>query len=154
MNSGEKGTYKGGWKANKMHAFGVFKWASGRVYAGNWRDDLKNGVGKLGFKGGNESAGEYLNDKREGYGYYRWSDGRRYKGWWHENKQHGLGMYFSPEAPEPKYGLWQMGKRIKWFSEPERELIRAGHLNYVALFSPEHLPLEDSDHNLQSVDLI
>jgi hypothetical protein len=53
-----------------MHGYGVFKWASGRMYEGNWAADLKSGVGVLTFKGGNEYAGEFLNDKREGYGYY------------------------------------------------------------------------------------
>jgi len=53
-----------------MHGYGVFKWASGRMYEGNWSSDLKSGVGVLTFKGGNEYAGEFLNDKREGYGYY------------------------------------------------------------------------------------
>jgi hypothetical protein len=33
-------------------------------------------------------------------------------------KQHGLGIYtISKEAPKPKYGLWEDGKRIEWFSE-------------------------------------
>jgi hypothetical protein len=53
-----------------MDGFGVFKWASGRSYEGNWVDDVKTGVGVLNFKGGNEYAGEFLNDKREGYGSY------------------------------------------------------------------------------------
>ena len=69
-SSTEKGIYKGNWKANKMHGFGVFKWASGRTYEGYWVDDVKTGVGVLNFKGGNEYAGEFFNDKREGYGYY------------------------------------------------------------------------------------
>ena len=66
----ERGIFRGSWKSNKMHGYGVFKWASGRTYEGNWAADLKSGVGVLTFKGGNEYAGEFLNDKREGYGYY------------------------------------------------------------------------------------
>ena len=37
--------------------------------------------------------GQYLNDKKEGYGLYYWTDGRKYEGWWHNGKQHGLGIY-------------------------------------------------------------
>ena len=118
-STSEKGIYKGSWKANKMHGFGVFRWASGRSYAGSWVADVKTGVGVLNFKGGNEYAGEFLNDKREGYGFYQWADNRRFKGWWHENKQHGLGVYFSPESTSAKFGIWQMGKRIKWLNEQE-----------------------------------
>jgi hypothetical protein len=35
----DKGIYKGGWKANKMSGFGVFRWATGKVYVGNWLAD-------------------------------------------------------------------------------------------------------------------
>ena len=53
-----------------MHGFGLFKWATGRVYIGDWSQDLKDGVGILTFKGGNEYSGEFKNDRRQGYGYY------------------------------------------------------------------------------------
>lgn len=50
QNDPGRGTYKGEWKANKMHGFGVFKWASGRLYIGYWSSDKKSGCGKLIFK--------------------------------------------------------------------------------------------------------
>lgn len=43
-----------------MHGYGVFRWASGRVYMGNWVGDMKNGIGRLSFKGGNEYQGEFV----------------------------------------------------------------------------------------------
>ena len=55
--SGERGVYKGNWKANKMEGFGIFKWASGRIYVGDWKADMKDGLGILSFKGGNEYMG-------------------------------------------------------------------------------------------------
>ena len=137
--SGEKGIYKGGWKANKMHGFGLFKWATGRVYIGDWASDLKDGVGILTFKGGNEYAGEFKNDRRQGYGYYQWADNRKFKGWWHENKQHGLGVYFSPESTSARFGIWQMGKRIKWLNESECSEIRNGNVDYTNYFGTTHL---------------
>lgn len=121
-----------------MDGKGIFKWASGRMYIGSWTNDLKHGIGKLVFKQGNEYQGQFQNDLREGYGYYKWPDNRRFKGWWHNNKQHGLGMYFSPESTNYKFGLWQMGKRIKWFSDAECDLIRAGNFQYILTFSLEH----------------
>jgi len=145
--SEDQGVYTGGWKQNKMHGFGVFKWATGRVYLGHWVADMKQGVGKLTFKGGNEYSGLFLNDKREGFGFYTWSDNRKFKGWWHENKQHGLGVYFGPDSVNPKFGVWQMGKRIKWLDETEQTLIRSGHLDYINMYAPEHLPTDDKDRN-------
>ena len=47
-----------------MDGFGIFKWASGRVYVGDWIADNKDGVGILSFKGGNEYSGEFVGDKR------------------------------------------------------------------------------------------
>jgi len=61
--------------------------------------------------------GEYLADKKEGYGIYYWTDGRRYEGWWHKGKQHGLGTYIDNAKSSIKYGLWENGKRVKWFDE-------------------------------------
>ena len=46
--------------------------------------------------------GDYQNDKKEGYGSYLWTDGRRYDGWWHKGKQHGLGTYIVAEKNSKK----------------------------------------------------
>ena len=40
-----------------MEGFGIFKWASGRIYVGDWKADMKDGSGILSFKGGNEYMG-------------------------------------------------------------------------------------------------
>ena len=133
-SANEKGIYSGHWQANKMDGFGIFKWASGRVYVGEWAADNKDGIGILSFKGGNEYSGEFLGDKRQGYGYYQWADNRKFKGWWHENKQHGLGVYFSPESTTAKFGVWQMGKRVKWLTDAECDSLRNGQLDYVTSF--------------------
>ena len=42
-----------------MHGFGVFNWADGRKY-----------------------EGEYFDDLREGKGIFTWPDGRKYDGEW------------------------------------------------------------------------
>lgn len=42
-----------------MHGQGVYTWADGRKYEGN-----------------------YIDDKKDGYGTYRWADGREYAGQW------------------------------------------------------------------------
>ena len=67
--------------------------------------------------------GQYLNDKKEGYGLYYWTDGRQYEGWWSAGKQHGLGTYIDNTKQSVKYGLWEAGRRIKWFDEQQVMLI-------------------------------
>ena len=147
-NLNEKGTYTGQWLSNKMDGVGIFKWASGRMYVGEWVADLKDGIGILSFKGGNEYSGEFVGDKRQGYGYYQWADNRKFKGWWFENKQHGLGVYFSPESTSAKFGIWQLGKRVKWLSEQECESVRNGQLDYTTFLGLQHLQPNDPDKNL------
>jgi len=48
---------------NKMHGYGVFTWADGRKY-----------------------EGEYIDDKKQGHGIFKWPDGRQYDGQWQNGK--------------------------------------------------------------------
>lgn len=75
-----------------MEGVGAYIWNDGRIYEGEYRDD-----------------------KKHGYGVYKWADGRKYSGYWCRGKQHGLGTYVVPSEERMKFGLWEDGKRIKWF---------------------------------------
>jgi hypothetical protein len=46
-----------------MHGKGVFTWADGRIY-----------------------NGDYFNDKKHGYGEFTWPDGKKYCGLWQDGK--------------------------------------------------------------------
>lgn len=50
---------------------------------------------------------------------------KRYAGWWHGGKQHGIGIFISKDGKK-KLGLWEDGKKVKWFSAEEVELIENG----------------------------
>jgi len=78
-----------------MHGQGVYMWADGRKY-----------------------EGEYVNDKKHGYGIYTYPDGRSYKGQWASGKQHGEGVFITPQGDQRK-GVWNEGKRIKWIDDDE-----------------------------------
>lgn len=78
-----------------MHGKGVFTWADGRKY-----------------------EGEYYDDKKQGHGIFHWPDGRQYNGFWMAGKQQGVGIYFNAKG-EVRYGRWENGKRIKWISEED-----------------------------------
>ena len=73
-----------------MDGMGYYSWSDGRQYYGYHKDDRKHGYGQL----------------------YQ-PDGKTYEGYWIEGKQHGIGVYTG------KKGLWEDGKRIHWFSDPE-----------------------------------
>lgn len=71
-------------------------------------------------------------DKKEGYGMYYWTDGRKYEGWWYKGKQHGLGSYSDREKGSVKYGLWEQGKRVKWFDESAVTLINQNRFDITS----------------------
>ncbi len=103
-----------------MHGQGSYVWPDGRKY-----------------------EGEYRNDKKNGYGLYVWADGRRYQGWWHNRKQFGLGVYVAKNGTatlacdpvEIKHGLWENGRRIKWFSKEEVRAIESGDTGFLETLS-------------------
>lgn len=42
-----------------------------------------------------------------------------YEGYWLAGKQHDLGVYRIPDKSEVKFGLWEMGVRVKWYLQDE-----------------------------------
>ena len=51
-------------------------------YSGEYKDDLKHGVGEYRWASGNFYKGEYKFDKRDGYGEMTWADGSSFEGNW------------------------------------------------------------------------
>ena len=74
-----------------MNGKGVFIWADGRKY-----------------------EGEYKNDKKEGFGEFEWVNGKKYRGYWKNGKQDGEGEFYFPSNQKWKKGIWKEGQRIKW----------------------------------------
>jgi hypothetical protein len=60
---------------DKKEGYGIFKWASGNVY-----------------------RGVYKNDERDGIGEMRWTDGSVYLGQWNRGIQHGYGKMIFPDG--------------------------------------------------------
>lgn len=130
-------TYHGQWLDNKINGFGTYLWKDGRKYYGQWAANDMQGHGIYIYADGVRYDGSYLNDKKEGWGIYLWTDGRRYEGWWHKGKQHGLGTYIDKQKGSQKFGLWENGKRVKWFDEPAVVLIDQGRFDVSGSFSDE-----------------
>ena len=92
------------------------------------------GAGIYIYADGVRYDGQYKDDKKEGYGQYFWTDGRKYEGWWHLGKQHGLGTY-TDAGKQPKFGLWENGKRVKWLDNTEVEKVARNKLDLGSLFT-------------------
>ena len=86
-----------------MDDFGIYTWQDGRMYEGFYKED-----------------------KKHGYGVYTWSDQKKYSGWWHQGKQHGLGVFISREGGKRKFGVWEDGKKVRWFTREEVFAIESG----------------------------
>ena len=93
-----------------------------------------DGIGIYFWGDGRKYEGEYYNDKKSGFGIYYWPDGRKYEGWWSKGKQHGLGTYMDFNQGKVKYGLWENGKRVKWFDEQSIKMINIYQLDYTTMF--------------------
>ena len=90
--------------------------------------------------------GDYLFDKKEGFGIYKWTDGRMYEGWWVKGKQHGPGTYHDTAKNSVRKGLWENGKRLKWYEEEEAKQVAQGKVDYRKEFlEPESLILAQSE---------
>jgi hypothetical protein len=76
-----------------------------------------SGYGIFIYADGVRYEGQFLLDKKEGFGIYKWTDGRVYEGWWHKGKQHGIGSYFDPVKKSLRFGLWENGKRVRWYDD-------------------------------------
>ena len=75
-----------------MHGYGIFTWADGRVYCGEYYRDLKHGKGKL-----------------------SWPCGKFYDGQWENGFMEGFGTFkdITPESKE-RLGECREGKRLRW----------------------------------------
>ena len=130
----DESTYDGQWLDNKINGYGAYEWHDGRKYFGHWKENDMHGYGIYIYSDGIRYDGQYENDKKEGYGIYYWTDGRKYEGWWHNGKQHGLGTYTDQNKKSIKFGLWENGKRIKWFDEESILMINQKRLDVGVFF--------------------
>ena len=96
-------------------------------------------------------------DKMHGFGTYSWPDGRVYEGHWRNNTTHGTGKFTdTDDTVEEKYhkkevknGLWENGKRVKWFENAEREKLRLHHNNTLDVNKEKQAALRSENDQLQ-----
>ena len=104
-------------KDGSIEGFGIYKYADGSQYSGEWKNNQMHGYGEFIFLEGKKYVGFYKNDKKEGFGIYYWPNNRFFIGFWKNGKQNGFGKYIKDD--ECKYGIWKEGKREKWLDEED-----------------------------------
>jgi len=94
-------TYRGEWKDNKQHGFGVFvqnryNQYVGYVYEGEWKDGEMTGYGIFRFDSGDVYKGCHNNQQFDGYGVYFFiSNSGFFKGEFKQDIKDGFGTYDS-----------------------------------------------------------
>lgn len=100
-------------------------WNDGRIYIGDWYENMMHGDGVYMWQDGRIYKGMYDKDKKNGYGIYLWADGKVYIGNWKDGQQDDEGCYVLPDGTVKK-GLWKDKKRQQWLTvdEDEKEKMR------------------------------
>ena len=75
--SGELKRYR---HREEMHGKGVFRFDTGQVYTGRFKDGVPHGTGSITYKSGASFTGSYTYGKRNGKGVEVYRDGTRYEG--------------------------------------------------------------------------
>jgi hypothetical protein len=97
--------YEGDWKDNKRDGKGKMTFANGDVYEGDWKDNKRDGKGKETFANGNVYEGDWKDDKRNGKGKETWANDYVYEGDWKDHHIHGYGImkYANGDVYEGEY---------------------------------------------------
>ena len=94
----DNGKYEGQFREDMRNGIGIYYYASGNKYIGEWKDNHRNGIGTQIFVDGNKYVGSWKKDMRDGYGTCWFADGGIYTGDFAENKRKGYGHYTYPSG--------------------------------------------------------
>ena len=97
----------------------------GKIYIGEWKNDLRNGKGVETWKDGERFVGNFKNDKREGYGIYYYSNGDIYEGNYKNGKTEGFGVeyYSNGDKYEGRFKNGNKeGQGVYYFENGNREI--------------------------------
>ena len=78
--------------AGQMHGRGVYRYADGTVYEGDFKDGKKHGRGVYRFANGSVYEGDWKDGKEHGQGVCRYADGAVYEGNWKDSNMYGRGV--------------------------------------------------------------
>ena len=97
----------------------------GKIYIGEWKNDLRNGKGVETWNDGERFVGNFKNDKREGYGIYYFSNGDIYEGNWKNGKKEGFGVDYYTDGDKYE-GRFKNGNKegqgVYYFENGNREI--------------------------------
>jgi hypothetical protein len=88
-----KARYDGAFKDNQRNGRGKMMYEDGSIYEGEWKDDRHHGSGKWLSVDGSSYEGEFKMDVKDGRGLMKWSNGDEFIGQWFQGRPHGSGVF-------------------------------------------------------------
>ena len=107
-------TYEGEFMDGIRESRGVYRYAaSGEKYDGEWKNNMKHGIGRMTYAKAGEYNGFWENGRRHGEGVFHYSNGDVYSGWWKFGEKEGIGCYTFKSTGMKLYGDWTAGSITK-----------------------------------------
>lgn len=100
---------KGNMRRQEFMGYGIFSWANGSVYLGDFYNSLRHGFGIFRCNDGSEYVGQWEEGFRHGWGVMITRNGEEYQGEWSIGKMHGYGRLTNP-AGDVYEGMFQNHK--------------------------------------------
>eukprot|EP00929_Paragymnodinium_shiwhaense_P026682 TRINITY_DN15808_c0_g1_i2.p1 TRINITY_DN15808_c0_g1~~TRINITY_DN15808_c0_g1_i2.p1 ORF type:complete len:336 (+),score=55.46 TRINITY_DN15808_c0_g1_i2:132-1139(+) len=104
-------TYKGQWKGEMRHGLGAQCWPDGTKYEGEWRDDAITGKGRFLHRNGDCYIGQWRDNLSHGLGIYYKKSRKAYEGQWAKGVQHGHGIENMHDASSRYEGQFRRGQK-------------------------------------------
>ena len=79
------------------HGYGVYRWANGRIYVGEWFFGKADGRGKVAYPDGRLFEGEHSFGHAHGHGVMSWPDGTRLEARYVNDEPHGIVKLYFPD---------------------------------------------------------
>ena len=86
------------------------------VYVGEWKDNLKHGIGKQNYIGQGEYTGYWEKGEKHGEGVMKYLNGDIYSGQWANGNKEGQGTYIFDKTASKFIGTFKAGQIVsgKW----------------------------------------
>ncbi len=112
LEAPDGGVYEGHCVNGLRDGHGLYTWASGNRYVGEWSLDRQNGKGTLILTSGAVYEGEFRAGREHGNGKMTWPNGAWYEGAYEKGKFHGSGVYVSADGNRYE-GVFKNGSMTK-----------------------------------------
>ena len=76
---------------------------NGRLYEGEFKDDMKHGKGFELYPDSSFYEGDFAGGQKAGRGRFLWNNGEIYDGEWQQGKKHGSGMWSGTDGSKESY---------------------------------------------------